>query len=37
MQKCGFLKEAELRKEKFHRNKWCDRLHYGILKEEWKN
>ena len=37
MQKCGFFKEGELRKQKFHHNKWCDRLLYSILKEEWKN
>jgi [ribosomal protein S5]-alanine N-acetyltransferase len=36
MQKCGLIKEGELRKEKFHRNKWCDRLQYSILIKDWK-
>ena len=34
MQKCGLSKEGELRKERFHRNRWCNRLLYSILKEE---
>jgi RimJ/RimL family protein N-acetyltransferase len=36
MQKCNFKKEGELRKERYHRNKWCDRLLYAIQEEDWK-
>jgi len=37
MQKCKFIKEGELRKERYHHNKWHNRLLYSILKEDWEN
>ena len=36
MIKCGLSKEGEFKKQHFHRNRWCDRLEYGILKDAWQ-
>jgi len=35
MIKCGMKKEGTFMKHHFRRNKWCDRLKYGLLKEDW--
>lgn len=35
MIKCGLSKEGEFKQHLCHRDKWCDRLKYGLLKEDW--
>ncbi len=35
MIKCGMKKEGAFMKHHFRRNKWLDRLKYGLLKEDW--
>ena len=35
MIKCGLSREGTFRKHHFHRGKWCDRLKYGLLKDDW--
>ena len=37
MIKCGMVKEGEFKKHHFRSGKWCDRLKYALLKEEWIN
>ncbi|MGD9202521.1 MAG: GNAT family protein [Chitinispirillia bacterium] len=37
MIKCGMLKEGEFKKHHFRSGKWCNRLKYALLKEEWIN
>ncbi|MEA3248584.1 MAG: GNAT family protein [Nanoarchaeota archaeon] len=36
LEKCGFKKEGELRKNICHFDEICNELRYGILKEEWE-
>ncbi|HEY4537182.1 MAG TPA: GNAT family protein [Erysipelothrix sp.] len=36
-EKIGMIKEAQIRKVRFHNNHFYDSVSYGILKEEWAN
>jgi [ribosomal protein S5]-alanine N-acetyltransferase len=35
MQKCGMVKESELRSGRLEKGHWCDGVMYGLLKDEW--
>ena len=37
MQKCGMIKEADLKKIQWHEGRMKDRVEYRLLKEEWAN
>jgi len=34
-EKFGFVVEGRFREQDFLEGKWCDHLHFGLLKKEW--